>query len=114
MIQRLVRALPLLLVSTLFAVPVSAQTGSEKLKDLQFPDATITSAESVPAGNFKLPPGLIPSIDLPAFCRVKAELKPSSDSLIKIEVWMPSDDWNGKFEQMGNGGLAGSIRLALF
>jgi feruloyl esterase len=111
MIRRLVRVLPLFSVLTLFAFPASAQNSCEKLKDLQLPNATITSAESVSAGNFKLPPGLIPSIDLPAFCRVKAELKPSSDSLIKIEVWMPSEKWNGKFEQMGNGGLAGSINL---
>jgi hypothetical protein len=46
---------------------------------------------------------------LPAFCRVIAEDKPTADSFIKIEVWMPSSGWNGKFRGQGNGGFAGEI-----
>ena len=47
---------------------------------------------------------------LPAFCRVAATLTPTNDSEIKIEVWLPdSANWNGKFEAVGNGGLAGTI-----
>jgi len=47
---------------------------------------------------------------LPAFCRVAATLTPSSDSDIKIEVWLPdSTTWNGKFQAVGNGGWAGTI-----
>ncbi len=34
---------------------------------------------------------------------------PSPDSDIKIEVWLPIADWNGKFLAVGNGGLAGTI-----
>ena len=49
---------------------------------------------------------------LPAFCRVAATLTPSSDSDIKIEVWLPSSGWNGKFQAVGNGGWAGSISYA--
>jgi Tannase and feruloyl esterase len=89
--------------------PALAQSNCEKLKELQLADTTITGAESVTAGPFKLPPGLIPSVDVPAFCRVRGEIKPTADSLIKMEVWMPAEGWNGKFEQVGNGGLAGSI-----
>jgi feruloyl esterase len=40
---------------------------------------------------------------------VAATLKPSTDSDIKIEVWMPASGWNGKFMAVGNGGLGGSI-----
>jgi feruloyl esterase len=40
---------------------------------------------------------------------VKATLKPSSDSDIKIEVWLPVSGWNGKFQGVGNGGWAGTI-----
>jgi feruloyl esterase len=111
--QLLTRAAQILLcVAASTATPLLAQQSCESLKDLQLPETTITSAETVPAGDFKLPPGgLVPSMNLPAFCRVKADLKPSSDSLIKIEVWMPLESWNGKFEQLGNGGLAGSINL---
>ena len=36
-------------------------------------------------------------------------IKPTSDSEIKFEVWMPSAGWNGKFQGIGNGGFAGSI-----
>lgn len=44
-----------------------------------------------------------------AFCRVAATLKPSSDSNIRIEVWMPLEKWNGKFMGVGGGGFAGRI-----
>jgi hypothetical protein len=101
-----------IITTVIFVAPASAQSLCEKLKDdLKLADTTITSTESVAAGPFELPPGLVPSIDLPAFCRVRAEIKPTSDSDIKIEVWMPTEGWNGRFEQMGNGGLAGSINL---
>jgi feruloyl esterase len=46
---------------------------------------------------------------MPTFCRVAATLTPSSDSDIKIEVWLPIADWNGKFEAVGYGGWAGTI-----
>lgn len=103
-----------LLVLMVAEIAASAQTkpACENLKDLQFPDASILSAESVAAGPFALPPGMpAKSVDVPAFCRVRGEIKPSPDSHILFEVWMPTAEWNGKFEQMGNGGLAGSINL---
>ena len=46
---------------------------------------------------------------LPAFCRVTATLKPTRDSDITIEAWMPSSGWNGKFQAVGNGAFNGSI-----
>jgi feruloyl esterase len=49
---------------------------------------------------------------LPAFCRVAATIKPSSDSDIKIEVWLPVSGWNGKFQGVGNGGWAARSRMA--
>jgi feruloyl esterase len=50
-----------------------------------------------------------PPTVLPAHCRVAATLRPSSDSAIDIEVWMPAENWNGKFQAVGNGGWAGTI-----
>src|SRR5207253_2193587 len=47
-------------------------------------------------------------ITVPAFCRVAATLKPTSDSSIDMEVWLP-ETWNGKFEFVGGGGWAGVI-----
>src|SRR5437867_1710701 len=71
-------------------------------------NTTITSAETV-SGPFTPPDGGMPIQGLPSFCRVTATLKPSSASDIKIEIWMPSSGWNGKFEGVGNGGLGGTI-----
>jgi len=51
-----------------------------------------------------------PPANIPAHCRVQLDLKPSSDSLIKMELWMPTQNWNGKFMGVGNGGFAGSIQ----
>jgi feruloyl esterase len=53
-----------------------------------------------------------PFTDLPAFCRVTATLKPSSDSAIKVELWMPAAGWNGKLVVPGNGGFAGALAPA--
>jgi feruloyl esterase len=43
------------------------------------------------------------------FCRVGATLRPSENSNIKIEVWLPATGWNGKLMGVGNFGWAGSI-----
>jgi feruloyl esterase len=87
----------------------------ESLASRGLPNVTITAANSIPAGAFT-PPGASaakpnPALArLPPFCRVAATLKPSADSDIKIEVWLPpSNSWNGKFQAVGNGGWAGSI-----
>ena len=104
------------LFSMIEAAPAAAQAkpACEKLKNLQLADASILSAENVAAGPFTLPPGMpAPAVDVPAFCRVRGEIKPVSDSHILFEVWIPAEQWNGKFEQLGNGGLGGSINLFL-
>ena len=50
---------------------------------------------------------------MPAFCRVEATARPTSDSDIKFEVWIPpADAWNGKFQGVGDGGYMGSISYA--
>jgi feruloyl esterase len=46
---------------------------------------------------------------VPEYCRVAATLTPSNDSRIAIEVFLPSKDWNGKFQAVGNGGWAGVV-----
>lgn len=47
--------------------------------------------------------------DIPAFCRVSITLAPSSDSDIKMEVWLPASGWNGKFVGVANMNTGGSI-----
>jgi feruloyl esterase len=95
-----------------FAASAVAQSNCEGLKSLTLPNTSITAAESVPAGPFVIP-GAPANNQKPApaasRCRVSALIKPSSDSEIEIEVWMPSSDWNGKFLAVGNGGWSGAI-----
>ena len=59
------------------------------------------------------PPGSAAPLTLPAFCRVEATARPTSDSEIKFEIWIPPvEAWNGKFQGVGNGGYQGSISYA--
>jgi feruloyl esterase len=81
----------------------------ESLSSLKLADTTITAAESIAAGAFAPSAGAQPFKNVPAFCRVTADVRPSKDSDIKIEVWMPLSGWNGKYEGLGNGGFAGMI-----
>ena len=100
------------------AVVLAAAGVCEQLSSLALPGTTITSAQKVAAGAFAPPatgapagaPGATQAFsNLPSFCRVAAVLKPSSDSNIEMEVWLPVDNWNGKFQAVGNGGWAGTI-----
>lgn len=94
-----------------------AATTCERLAPLALAGAKVTSAETVAAGAFTPPANLPPWLagdpstykKLPVFCRVRAEARPSADSEIKIEVWMPAGGWNGRFRAQGNGGFAGEI-----
>lgn len=80
----------------------------ESLGSAALPNTTVTTAESVPAGSF-MPPYGSPLQNLPAFCRITGIIKPSTDSYIRFEVWLPASGWNEKFLGVGNGGFAGSI-----
>jgi len=106
----------LVLIGTALApAPAAAQKSCESLTTLTLANTTITSATSVGAGAFKPPAGPgqpAPTEPLPAFCRVAATAKPTSDSEIKFELWLPISGWNGKYEQVGNGGFAGTIPLS--
>jgi hypothetical protein len=104
--------------NALAATPNTAPPSCESLAKLQLPHTKITLARVVPAGTFVAPPPPYPLPvppsykDVPAFCRVTAEISPTSDSDIKIEVWMPVSGWNGRFLGQGNGGFAGAIGYA--
>src|SRR4029450_8536249 len=99
--------------------PLDAAASCESLATLAVPAGTITSAQAVAEGAFSIPGGgragrgaaqLEEAVkSLPAVCRVEATLKPSSGSDIKIEVWMPTSGWNGKYQAVGNGAWNGNI-----
>lgn len=79
------------------------------LKSLRLEDTTITNAEPVTSGSLVVSESHSPIAGLPAFCRVTGILRPTSDSAIRFEVWLPEHHWNGGFVGAGNGGFAGSI-----
>jgi len=82
-------------------LPARAAT-CESLLGLSLPQVTIRSATT---SNPSLPA-------VQPFCRVIAAATPTSRSNIGFEVWLPLDNWNGKFSGVGSGGSAGSIAFA--
>jgi Tannase and feruloyl esterase len=94
-----------------FAAPASVlhADSCSAIKDLKLPDTTIDTAERVTSGDLDVPGMDKPLHELPVFCRVTGVLRPTTDSEIRFEVWMPENDWNNRFLGVGNGGFAGSI-----
>jgi feruloyl esterase len=103
------------------SIPVAGQTmtpaasngtSCANLAALTIPGVTIRSATATAAGPFS-PTAAGTPMTLPSFCRVEATARPTSDSEIKFEVWIPpAEAWNGKFEGVGNGGYSGAISYA--
>ena len=92
----------------------AAGASCERLASLPLAGGVVTAARAMPAGGFVPPSGNGNGdgqsfASLAAFCRVSATLKPSADSDIKVEVWLPSSGWNSKLQAVGNGGWAGTI-----
>jgi feruloyl esterase len=114
------RPLALLASTFLLAAPAIAQSADAakctSLQQLTLDQAHVLSVEIVAPGKFVAPPRPTgPNEQLPlykhlaAFCRVKVEATPTTDSNIQIEVWLPVANWNGRFQALGNGGFAGEI-----
>ena len=103
-------ALAVVGVGWCFSGSAAAATSCAALVGLQLQDTTILSAQVVPAGSF-FPPDGPKAIDTTA-CRVVGSIKPTSDSDIRFEVWMPTSGWNGKFLSSGEGGFAGAINYS--
>ncbi|HLK69538.1 MAG TPA: tannase/feruloyl esterase family alpha/beta hydrolase [Bryobacteraceae bacterium] len=91
----------------LSVVPVWAGS-CEELSKLELPHTTITLAKAIGISWPVTVRGVPPAPKQP-FCRIAATVRPTSDSEILIEVWMPESGWNGKYEAVGNGGWSGSI-----
>lgn len=78
------------------------------LAQFSWPAVTVESVEAVTEGVFMGTAGE-PYAELPPFCRVVGHAAPTPASHIGFEVWLPLDEWNGRYAQVGNGGLAGTI-----
>jgi Tannase and feruloyl esterase len=99
----------LTVVGLLFCAAPAAAVTCADMANLSLPNTTITLAQSYAAGAIvtgttKAPVGL---------CRVAGTIKPGPKSNVRFEVWIPTDgSWNGKYQQVGNGGFAGSIQYS--
>ena len=117
------------LVLAVAAAVATPATSCESLQSMSTPQVVIT-AQAMPAGPFVPPgapaaapaaprgggagraggaPGAAPAT-LPAHCRVTLVLKPTPDSKINAELWLPMESWNGRYMAVGNGGFGGSIQ----
>ena len=91
------------------ATPLLFGGDCASLKSLKLEDTTITGAESITSGTLTISDSRPPITGFPVACRVVGILRPTHDSTIRFEVWLPEHDWNGRLLGVGNGGFAGSI-----
>jgi feruloyl esterase len=79
-----------------------AETACADLAKLSLPHATVTKAVAEAVGDKQV-------------CKVSVTSKPTADSDIRLELWIPQGAaWNGKFVQLGNGGFAGTVPTIQF
>lgn len=113
------KALTALLLTGVSGGVAHAATSCEAAAHASLPGARITVATLVAKGAMPPPPGFngAPSkasielyAALPAFCRIQADLHPTPDSDIRMEVWAPLEGWNGRLQVVGNGAYQGSIQ----
>ena len=81
--------------------------------------ASLTSvtpeASTITAATLVTPPATINNVAVTVpFCRVQGVAKPSFDSEIKFEVWLPptAANWTGRMKVNGTGGYAGATPYA--
>ena len=91
------------------AAAVAKACDMSSFADLKLEGATVTSVATVAANSYK-PAGSSTAIaNLGAFCQVKGQATPTSDSLVNFEIWVPADGWNGKLVTTGNGGYSPAL-----
>src|SRR6185436_20921750 len=96
--------LAIVVTPSLHAQTRAATRSCESLTMLNLSHATIVSAKAVAAGPITMATIQGPvTLDVPARCEVHGISRPSADSEIRFEVWLPVNGWNGKYQQKGNG-----------
>jgi len=104
--------LPALLVGGAVLGPAAAGTPTScaSLSTFSHPNTTINSANSQPGGPYVAPDAWhLVFTNLPPYCEVQATIQPTADSSIKVRVWMPTTNYNGRYLGTGNGGYAGGF-----
>ena len=106
----LLSATPLSLQSSaqsLTQINFNASESCSALNNLNIADTRITLTEIVNRDSFTVP-GTDNVIQAPAFCRLVGVTTPA----VNFEVWLPLSGWNGNYQSVGNGGMAGTISYA--
>ena len=80
----------------------AAGTPCDQLTQMTIPKVTVRAAAITRVSPLAADP-------LPDFCRIQAVAHPVPDSEIEFEVWIPQQNWNGKFQGNGNGGYSGAL-----
>lgn len=92
----------------------AAEESCAGLATIRLAQTEITDATAIKASTF-IPPARAKGVasavfaTLPAFCRVRAVVRPTADSDVAVELWLPAAGWNGRFEAVGNGGFQSTI-----
>jgi feruloyl esterase len=92
----------------------SAQTCSDLLTSLNLTsDVKLILTAPYPDNTTFLDPYSLsypqPAPNLPAFCRVYANISTSPTSRTLFEVWLPLNTWNGRYMTVGNGAGSGGV-----
>src|SRR4051812_1797460 len=95
--------------SAVTAPPRQPVRSCESLATVALTHTTVLSATAVTSGTVG------PITGLPAFCDVVLTVThPPAGDQVKVEVWLPSTTWNGRYQGTGGGGFAGgSFAVAL-
>ncbi len=105
----------LILAALTVANPVGAQPQANfnaaescaQLSGLAIADTRITLTGIIKQNSF-IAPGAQNQLQTPSFCRLVGVTSPA----VNFEVWLPLSGWNGKYQSVGNGGMAGIISYA--
>jgi pimeloyl-ACP methyl ester carboxylesterase len=73
----------------------------ERLAEVELGEVTTVSAFLVTSGS------AADQVGLPEFCRVALTVDPA----VNIELWLPTDGYNSRFQGVGGGGYAGAINF---
>ncbi|MBQ3558080.1 MAG: tannase/feruloyl esterase family alpha/beta hydrolase [Agathobacter sp.] len=79
-----------------------------KLKKVNIQDGCITDIALIEKTDNTTIMGL-PIGAMPEYVKVNVTCTPEEGSNIRIEVWLPTEKWNGDFMGTGNGGAAGRL-----
>jgi Tannase and feruloyl esterase len=110
-VLRYKKTLGLLVEAILILLPIvaGAQENCKDLRSFTFPNTTITDVASMPGGAYVAQDAWhLAFNDLPPWCQVTAKIRPTPDSDINVQVWLPIQRYNSRYLGAGNGGYGGS------